>query len=390
MLEHTLSRRTFLAVSGLSTATLLGGCAAYTIPTSRLAPTATPNRSPLLTGPYQVNRVILGEDPGTKGMPQPFAPGGLLPISESGFAALPKSVHAAVYYPHTEQFPTDTPLSISGGPFPVLLYAHAFRGDLFSNVGAAPATRDFTSVEAILQHVASYGCIAVAPDLSWLTDQWTSVTQETFTERGVVLVNYYAYLASLNSTLFANQLDVSRVVLVGHSTGGGGVTYAGRAISGFSHPKSLAYGLIAPELGGNSGPDIGNLLVLGGTLDIDQDAEPGTAYSVGGTPKTLVMIPGANHFGYTDICPSDNSCDSIGLLDENGTISRSAQQQTAAAYLAALVRYYAHGDATFRPYLSGEQMVEGLDTLGVTGLQIQEEGYLTLKQPLPTIVPKKA
>jgi hypothetical protein len=33
-----------------------------------------------------------------------------------------------------------------------------------------------------------------------------------------------------------------------------------------------------------------------------------------------------------------------------------------------LVRYYALGDATAGPYLSGEQMVEGVEALGVTVL----------------------
>ena len=127
----------------------------------------------------------------------------------------------------------------------------------------------------------------------------------------------------------------------------------------------LAYGL--------SGRDLHPLLVIGGSLDIDQGARPDLAYAKGGNPKTLVMIPGANHYGYTDICPPDNGCNNIGLFDENGTITRDAQQKAAAYYLAAL-RHFVLGDPTTRPYLSGDQIVPGLENY-VTGIQVQSSGF---------------
>ena len=40
----------------------------------------------------------------------------------------------------------------------------------------------------------------------------------------------------------------------------------------------------------------------------------------------------------------------------------------------ALVRLYALGDMTARPYLSGQEMVEGLNIYGVTGIQVQQAG----------------
>jgi hypothetical protein len=134
-------------------------------------------------------------------------------------------------------------------------------------------------------------------------------------------------------------------------------------------------------VGGDSRPDVHPLLVLGGTLDIDQGANSFEAFMAGGKPKTLVTIPGANHFGYTDICPPDNSCNSAGVFDENGTISREGQQQTAAAYLSALVRYFALGDDTALPYLTGERIVEGLEDYGVTGIQVQSWGFEAMIGP---------
>ena len=372
MPEHTFSRRTFLAVAGLGTsgvgmAALLGGCSSTS--------TRVPALTPLMNGPYTAGTLILGES-SIPGMPQPFQQGGL-PVSIS---EVPPSVKAAVYYPAVISNEKHT-LHIAPGPFPVLLYAHAFRGGQSALVGSHPADRDFTSVATMLQHVTTYGCVCVAPDLSWLMDDaWGTSTANTFLERAVVLVNYYEYLLSLNVSVFKQQLDLTRVLVVGHSTGAGGAVQAGGILGGFGrHLNALAYGLIAPEFGGGSNANVHNLLALGGDRNSDdqQDADPGGAFLAASAPKTLVTIPGANHFGYTDICPADNSCSSgAHLLDENGTITRAAQQQTAAAYLAALLRYYIQGDSTVRPYLSGQQQIEGLDALGVSGIQVQQQGFL--------------
>jgi hypothetical protein len=97
--------------------------------------------------------------------------------------------------------------------------------------------------------------------------------------------------------------------------------------------------------------------------------DPVGAYTAAGTPKTLVTIGRANHFGYTSLCDWDNTCDGFG---EAGKIMRDDRQQAGAAYLAALVRYYALGDNTARPYLTGEKAVEGLK---VTDIQVQAQGF---------------
>jgi hypothetical protein len=165
--------------------------------------------------------------------------------------------------------------------------------------------------------------------------------------------------------------------MIGHSHRAGSVVNAGRGLPFFQGPKPLAYGLIAPERGGDTETDINNVLVIGGTLDTMQAADPQTAFMGSATPKTLVKIPGANHFGYTDLVSPDNmavcSCADglIDLNDGNGTISRAAQQQTAAAFLAAMSRYYALGDFSMRDYLSGQRQIEGLNT---TGIQVQSQG----------------
>jgi hypothetical protein len=237
----------------------------------------------------------------------------------------------------------------------------------------------------MLRHVASWGCVCIAPDLSWLpggfsiSEMWA---QDAFDLRGVVLVAYYTYLASvLNKGFFANQLDLSRVVVVGHSTGAGGATHAGSVIAGFSHPKSLAYGLLAPIPGAVTA-DVHPLLVLGGGRDTMQGADPVGAYTAGGAPKTLVTIPGANHFGYTSLCDANNTCLPYGVGDPAGTILRADQQLAGAAYLTALVRYTALNDGRMRPYLAGAKPMEGLDALTI---QVQSQGIPSVPTlPVPT------
>ncbi|HEX6869566.1 MAG TPA: hypothetical protein VF163_00585, partial [Micromonosporaceae bacterium] len=259
---------------------------------------------------------------------------------------------------------------------PVLLFAHGVR---FQDCTTPyPIDRDFTRAEVILRHVAAYGCVAVAPDLSWLPGDFAgAITIEQAIEfRASVLTAYYAYLHTLNTTVFAGQLDLSRIILVGHSTGAGACTKAGADIAATANLNSLAYGMLGPYVRGASpvpyvDANTHNLVVLKGTLDQISGTDARACYSAAGTRKTLVTIPGANHFGYTHLCELDNTCDGIGT---SGTISRTGQQQTAAAYLAALLRFYALGDATARPYLSGERAVEGLEVWGVTGVQVEQSG----------------
>jgi hypothetical protein len=398
MVAHTtLSRRTLLALGGLSTAALMTGCSSSL--------TNPPPTSPFVIGPFQTNSVILGESAGTQGMPQFFGPGDLpdpvalgnaegynrvcedAPSNTYEPAPLPVSVKAAVYYPTyagtAQPITASNPLHMAPGPFPVLLYAHGWRPTIEVCNSPIPIHRDFTTAQLMLSHVASYGCVCIAPDLSWLpTDslfEGSATPDDTALVRAKVLIAYFLYLRdTLNGTLFANQLDLSRIVVVGHDIGGGAAAAAFRlfSLSGITF-NSLSCGLIAPVIVDTT--SVSNLLVLYGTLD-DPNVTglDAGSYTHGGTPKTLVKIPGANHWGYTGVCTLDNICDAAGVDDTQGTISREGQEQTGAAYLAALMRYFALGDGTARPYLTGQQQVEGLELYGVSGIQIQAAGFNTL------------
>jgi predicted dienelactone hydrolase len=257
-----------------------------------------------------------------------------------------------------------------------MIYAHSYRDPLGTACGGShPSTRDFTGADAMLRHVASYGCIAIAPDLSWIPGGFVPGSFDEMRYaiglRADVLVAYYLHLKALNSPLFAQRLDLSRIVMAGHSTGGPGCVKAGIFLR---KTASVSFGLIAPiplpylVIPGDK------TLVLKGTFDTLQGANPDQNYLLSGPRKTFVTIPGANHFGYTDLCPPNNHAADVGLFDQNGTIPRNAQQLAGAAYLAALMRYYAQGDETARPYLSGEKQILELTNAGAAGIQVISQG----------------
>ena len=321
MTKHILSRRAFLAAAaaGLSTAALSGGRNLAATASSRgfstLEPFPTPDPSPAVPGPYYVDKVILGEDEvaATHALPQYFTLDGY-PGFPKNFLAdaqhcadgtlvgpqLPRKIVAAVYYPKYYnptpwQPPPSNPLGMPLGHFPVLLYAHAFRDPLGSACGGAhPSTRDFAGVEAMLRHVASYGCVAVAPDLSWIPGGAIPGGPNEFQKyaialRADILIAYFQHLGMLNTTLFAQRLDLSRLVMVGHSTGGPAAAEAGCFLASLTPFQSLSYGLIAPlPLFYYYIPGY-NTLVLKGMLDTMQGADPDSNYAAPGPPQTRHM-----------------------------------------------------------------------------------------------------
>ena len=226
----------------------------------------------------------------------------------------------------------------------------------------------------MLDHAASHGCVVAAPDLSGLT-------QQGLKERSKVIVAVYQYLKSLNGSLLSNRLDLTKVILLGHSTGGGSCLVAHDDLIAAGGPPPVAIGLIAPAVHGSGGEVAGlaakqspnPLLAIKGTSDTRAaGVDPVGVFNTAQPPRILVTINGANHFGYTDSCDAANTkC--IDNDNEAGTISRLAQQLSAGAYLAALIRRYALGDASVTPYLTGKRAME-LSSFGGAGITVQQDG----------------
>ena len=161
MANATLSRRQLLAAAGASAGAVLLGCGLSNL---SVVPTPTPDGSPAMPGPFQTSRVILGEG----GFPA------LATRLKNLFPEAPSKMLAAVYFPTDTVIPSPTrfngmlPLAQGvSSQFPLVLYGHAIRTAIEPSAGH-PLNRDFTTIDTILRHLASYGCVCLAPDLSWI------------------------------------------------------------------------------------------------------------------------------------------------------------------------------------------------------------------------------
>jgi len=112
---------------------------------------------------------------------------------------------------------------LGGGPYPLVLMVHGNHLDRdFSDPGYAYLGR----------HFASHGIIAVTVDENFLNGAWSDIGDGLQTEsdcRGWLLLKHLELWREWNrsdSSLFSHQVDMDRIVLIGHSRGGEAVSIA--------------------------------------------------------------------------------------------------------------------------------------------------------------------
>ncbi|AUX20111.1 hypothetical protein SOCEGT47_005740 [Sorangium cellulosum] len=271
----------------------------------------------------------------------------------------PARAAALLYYPASADG-EEAPLS-PGGPFPVIALGHErrLRTSVVRPGAAVDPGQDYRQLAGIMAHLARWGFVVIAPDLSWLTPD------DAPQRRAAVLRDALAHLrAGSRGPLLA---DFDRVGLLGHGLG----AQAALALSldAASPFQVRALALLAPA-GDRPAPagDPGRapplavdglaprpVLVVRGTADPIAAACPAALYERARAPKHLVTLPGANHFGYTT---------SLGLaepLDEEAEVPRREQQAMAMGYLAAFFDGYLRGARGSLEALSGEAALEGLE-----------------------------
>lgn len=316
--------------------------------------------SPLGPGPFKAGFRILTN------IPQSFQGWSSTLTCADGIQHVFQSVshvNAIVYYPATVEG-ENAPIA-GGRPFPLIIYGHARRlppecGEPICPGSSADISRDFEQLSGIFNHLARWGFVTIAPDLSWLAP---NVNVES---RLVTLSDVLAALLAESAFPFSpfwGLIKTSRLGALGYST-------SGLAPILLFTEKQFPIGaaaLLAPA--GNA--DAVNLqrfsprpiLVIDGTNDTGTagaSGSPAAIYNRAMATKYRVTIGGANHFGYTDnICLQPN-------LDGIASISQADQQTIANAYLTAFFRRYLNDETDLDEYLLGLAPVEELKGFDIT------------------------
>jgi dienelactone hydrolase len=219
-------------------------------------------------------------------------------------------------------------------------------------------SEDYRQLSGIMAHLARWGFIVIAPDLSWLASQFSTNDWQ------LVIADAASYMFAANGSSgspFQGQIKTASVSLMGHSSGGLAVTH--EATAGTLTVDAVA--LLAPAnvshetVIANFAPK--PVIVVFGTQDAGPFSVNGQAldtYHAAGAKKHLVTIGGADHFGYTDsLCFQ---------ADGPPTISQADQQKIAKAYLTAFFRRFLSGASEVQDYLTGARVVEELESFAIT------------------------
>jgi hypothetical protein len=292
-------------------------------------------------GPVLIGRHYTGQQEVC--VPVPFVQGD--PSLHQNCASSGLGVSARVYFPARDPAGQQ---HACRGPRPAVAYTHGFRFDVptpfcpWSQPG--PVQHDYRQLGGILRRLAARGILAVSVD--------SSPANQAMDTKAFYLVHTLAFLRDQNLPpgSLAGLVDLERLGLAGHSTGGGGAVIAANDFrGGFFEGLNLdslqvrGVGLLAPA--GCSIPPSGTpLLVVHGENEHPRQVSdhPVERYGQSTAPKHLAVIAGANHFGYTDgICldPSTNRDNASTVGGATGAEAQARQQRAAGEYL---LRFFAH------------------------------------------------
>lgn len=286
---------------------------------------------------------------------------------------------ARVYYPSYDESVLDDPddpdfegIAVAEGSHPLLVFGHGRYGP------GVPT--NYLGMTNLMQHLASWGYICISVNFD-VVHSLQSAHQWGIPHRGELFLHAVDYMLQQNAdtgSLFHGSIDASKVLLVGHSRGGGGAISAVNQNLAAGSPRSLVgLATISPvDFGTQPLQAAVPHLTLYGSWDGDLDDGEGPRIWDGGVrtaPKQHVEIYGANHFHFTD---------GVTYVGENVEIARDDHHEIAQGYINAFfdVHALANDRWDWPLYLVGiEDMRPGVDEY----LQVLSDDFLTVDDGSP-------
>ncbi|MCJ7444787.1 MAG: hypothetical protein MUO26_09710 [Methanotrichaceae archaeon] len=213
--------------------------------------------------------------------------------------------------------------------------------------------------------VASYGFVAVVPNhkSTVLTENGLYAEEEDVNE----ILEFMKLENASTFSLLNEKIDTRTMVLIGHSYGGAASLYAIQGTCqfpfcigfNFHRPEALTCGafygtILKGPIGGV--PELNNykmpIALVQGSLDGMATPAEGreTFLNVKDSPKTYIVIEGANHYGITDI----NNPPGAKPDKNNPTIAQKESAETIGKLCALFLRTYVLGDDGARTYIQNK------------------------------------
>jgi len=299
----------------------------------------------------------------------------------------PVELRASIHYP----------TSLSGGPFPVILFLHGRHvtcsqggGGIFLEwpcSGGRTSIPSYRGYDYVSNVLASHGYVVVSVSANGVNAVDNSVFDLGALARAELLQKHLDILNTFNSTggapfgnKFVGKFDMSKVGTMGHSRGGEGVVRHYVLNDSLGAPYGIkAVFPLAPV-------DFNRFVVNNAALNVllpycDGDVSDlqgvhfydDARYNVPGDQgaKHYVLVMGANHNFYNTVwSPSNNfpgaindwlafvpgghSDDQCGSGPGNQRLTETQQRGTGLAYMTAFFRAYVGGETQFIPILSGD------------------------------------
>lgn len=204
---------------------------------------------------------------------------------------------------------------VADGQFPVVLFSHGYSGMRLQST-------------FLTAHLASWGMVVVAPD-HWSRDLFHVLSAPVGDRESATteLLGTLDLVTSGNddpASLLQGHVDVSRVIALGHSAGGGTIVSAANddRVDGYISMASGVLGMGGSDATTIAPPTFVNKpsFFIAGALDAIISAEESTRPSFEAVPgpSRLWIIDGVGHNGFDDFCTFGNGSGIIGVALASG------------------------------------------------------------------------